>query len=79
MQQKPAKIKLSFSELGKRGAAALNNDPVKKRASILKGIETKRRKALLAKIDSLSKDRQLNEYQKLMLDDESKKTRGANL
>jgi hypothetical protein len=68
MQQKPAKIKLSFSELGKRGAAALNNDPVKKRASVLKGVETKRRKALLAKIDSLSKEQQLKEYKKLTIE-----------
>jgi hypothetical protein len=56
MQQKTEKVKLSFSELGKRGAAALNGDPVKKRASVLKGVETKRRNALLAKIDSLSKE-----------------------
>ena len=78
MQQTKEKIKLSFSELGKRGAAALNSDPVKKRAAVLKGLETRRRQRLEAKLESVSKEQQLQQYQKLTLDQESKKNlRGA--
>lgn len=77
MQQSKEKRKLSFSELGKLGAAALNGDPIKKRASVLKGNETKRRKRLLAKIESLSQEQQRSEYEKLSIEEERKITRGA--
>lgn len=46
--------KMTRSEYSRLGAMALNSDPVKKRASILKGLETRKRNQLKIKLAELS-------------------------
>lgn len=60
--------KMTKSESARLGAIALNSDPEKKRASVLKGIETKRRNKLQAKFSSITIEQSIEQWKKLLID-----------
>jgi hypothetical protein len=60
--------KMTRSEYSRLGAIALNSNPEKKRASILKGIETKRRKKLQVKLGLIATEQTIEQWKKLLID-----------
>lgn len=60
--------KMTRSEYSRLGAIALNSDPEKKRASVLKGIETKRRNKLLVKLGLIADEQTVEQWKKLLID-----------
>jgi hypothetical protein len=63
-----AQRKMTRSEYSRLGAIALNSDPEKKRASILKGIETKRRNKLQVKLGLIATEQTIEQWKKLLID-----------
>jgi hypothetical protein len=66
MNDKP---KMNRTEISRLGGLALAKDPEKKRASILKGLATKRRKKLTGQLGTVTAEQSVNEWKKLIIDE----------